>query len=300
MSDNEIIANGQRFTGSDLSIRGDHNTVIGTGCTVHGNHNNVKGSGNNVFGNHNIVQGCGNDVVGNRNRLSGVDNTARGRHNNISGLDNHANDSSHTSVTTHTRVSSSSTTTTSSITVGGVRIIGNPSSFGNIPEFLAGSGITVLQNYHGGMLIQGERRTSTNRNDSRRQATMATRSRSSARNSPLAVSNNNNNGNSSTHPSFSTRVTRSRAAAFSPRQTNTPHHPTVKCPTAEEEQHDKPAGASSCIICQDRAPICIALPCLHLSYCVACARSMARQPPPRVTCAKCRQPVESLARVFAE
>lgn len=83
----------------------------------------------------------------------------------------------------------------------------------------------------------------------------------------------------------------------------------VECPSQEEVSHDRPAseGAPACVICQENVPLCIALPCLHMSYCVECARSLCLHRETgtpkrkgRVNCAKCREPLHAVSRVFVE
>jgi len=83
---------------------------------------------------------------------------------------------------------------------------------------------------------------------------------------------------------------------------------SVECPTLGELVHDREVlddGGPVCIICQTNMPLCVALPCLHMSYCVSCARSMCcdeHGQPKRVVvhCAKCRRPARAVSRVFAE
>eukprot|EP00977_Amphora_coffeiformis_P007868 scaffold1751_cov253-Amphora_coffeaeformis.AAC.4 len=93
------------------------------------------------------------------------------------------------------------------------------------------------------------------------------------------------------------------------RPTTNSADPFVKCPTLAELVHDKEVNDDGCgpvcIICHANMPLCVALPCLHMSYCVACARSMCcdehgRANKLRVECAKCRQPIQAVSRVFAE
>ena len=81
----------------------------------------------------------------------------------------------------------------------------------------------------------------------------------------------------------------------------------VKCPGQEELTHDSLAApdASTCIICLENAPICMAYPCNHLSYCVTCARALSLEAgrPKRygnVPCPKCRTLVKSFERCVFE
>lgn len=81
----------------------------------------------------------------------------------------------------------------------------------------------------------------------------------------------------------------------------------VKCPDAAALARDARAvpGASTCIICLDNTPICMAFPCNHLSYCVACVRTLSlSEGRPKhfgqVPCPKCRTQVESFERCVFE
>ena len=83
----------------------------------------------------------------------------------------------------------------------------------------------------------------------------------------------------------------------------------VQCPSVEDKQHDHLAGNGGgvCIICQENAPLCAAVPCMHMSYCVSCARSLCctntngeQKRRGDVACAKCRVPVQAISRVFLE
>lgn len=112
---------------------------------------------------------------------------------------------------------------------------------------------------------------------------------------------------SSQRPLQMQRSTSGRQTAFTRLRATPTTTSTVQCPTLEEVSHDKPSpeGSPACVICQERIPICIALPCLHMSYCVACARSLCLQaetgrPKRQVQCAKCRQSVDAVSRVFME
>ena len=83
----------------------------------------------------------------------------------------------------------------------------------------------------------------------------------------------------------------------------------VKFPSEQEENNDINVASGSgntCVICLEKAPICVAMPCMHVAYCVACARSMSLRENGRpkrhgtVKCAKCRQSVDKFARVYLE
>ena len=83
----------------------------------------------------------------------------------------------------------------------------------------------------------------------------------------------------------------------------------VEGPLPSDVEHDKvPAAeedAKTCIICLERAPCCVAYPCMHASYCVACARTLCfgesgteLYKRGKVKCAQCREKVDSIKRIF--
>ena len=47
---------------------------------------------------------------------------------------------------------------------------------------------------------------------------------------------------------------------------------TIHIPSADHE--DKPASNKACVVCLVNEPLCAALPCGHLAFCVACSRSL--------------------------
>lgn len=76
-------------------------------------------------------------------------------------------------------------------------------------------------------------------------------------------------------------------------------------PTDLPEDVAEPDSGKACVICMERKPICVALPCMHQCYCVECARSMCfgvegvdLKEQGSVKCAKCRSPVDSIKRIF--
>ena len=167
------------------------------------------------------------------------------------------------------------------------------------------------------VVVVGERRGKNGSNHHHHQQHGATNqtvvNRPTNRRSPRRTRNNDDTPNGgATTPTLARRtgmVANNRALiATTNLNQDTTSGGRVTCPSEYEEQHDKgpAAGGATCIICHEKAPICIVMPCMHLSYCVACTRSMCcnteGQPKHRsqFKCAKCRQPIHSAARVFAE
>ena len=83
----------------------------------------------------------------------------------------------------------------------------------------------------------------------------------------------------------------------------------VEGPLPTDVLHDKsiPDGSDqkACIVCLERVPCCVALPCMHLSYCIACARRMCfgqtgveLYERGKVKCAECRVAVDAIKRTF--
>lgn len=76
-------------------------------------------------------------------------------------------------------------------------------------------------------------------------------------------------------------------------------------PSEHEVEHDKVAERTSCIICMERVPCCIALPCRDLKFCVTCARQLCFDGDAKnlkrvgqVSCPACRKSITSIERVF--
>jgi hypothetical protein len=84
----------------------------------------------------------------------------------------------------------------------------------------------------------------------------------------------------------------------------------VEGPLPTDVLHDKPipdgnADQKACIVCLERVPCCVALPCMHLSYCIACARRLCfgqtgveLYERGKVKCAECRVAVDAIKRTF--
>jgi hypothetical protein len=81
----------------------------------------------------------------------------------------------------------------------------------------------------------------------------------------------------------------------------------VRGPPPSDIKHDRVAeeGAIVCAICLERAACCVASPCMHACYCVACSRHLCFGESGadlfergQVKCAKCREPVHSIKHIF--
>lgn len=85
-------------------------------------------------------------------------------------------------------------------------------------------------------------------------------------------------------------------------------HNVVNGPSVADLSHDyqpNDHASPSCIICLENAPICIASPCYHLSYCVRCARCLCygqqgtdRKERGQLKCACCNCAVDEIKRVY--
>ena len=79
-------------------------------------------------------------------------------------------------------------------------------------------------------------------------------------------------------------------------------------PTDVHQDKNVPDGMvdqKTCIICLERVPCCVALPCMHLSYCITCARSLCfgasgteLYEVGKVKCSECRVVVDAIKRTF--
>lgn len=83
----------------------------------------------------------------------------------------------------------------------------------------------------------------------------------------------------------------------------------VDGPTPDQLLHDKiqanEVDGKTCVVCLENEPCCIATPCMHLIYCVKCARNLCFGPDGdnlkkvgEVKCAECRGEVKTIQRVF--
>ena len=97
----------------------------------------------------------------------------------------------------------------------------------------------------------------------------------------------------------------SSSVAVTATTTSTRTEPRIPCPSEADAQNDKkaePDASNVCIICRENIPQAAAVPCMHLSYCLGCARTMCcvRSSSYKVNCAKCRQPAIALTRIYLE
>ena len=331
-----IIANNRTFTNPYLKIQGNGNVVCGAYCEVTGDSNIISGAYINVRGNSNILSGTFNKVVGNSNRLTGVGNRAEGEHNIVEGMNNVA-------VGMHTVYQEGTQAQGPTVYMNGNVVEGMDDIFSQFGDIFSAANMSNASStsttFHGDGNITihtGGRRfnltgnprynisggnltfTSWSENDRITEAgtTMTidawNQAQGTAQTNNAAVPTSNNTRNQGANPVTNTvntnRSTRSANRRTFATSTNLDTTVYVKCPSAQDERHDKDAapGGSTCVICHEKSPICIATPCMHMAYCVACSRSMCcdTQGRPKlrgkVACAKCRQQVHRVARVFAE
>lgn len=72
----------------------------------------------------------------------------------------------------------------------------------------------------------------------------------------------------------------------------------VSLPSDEDCEKDKElleddVNQSSCVVCLDRLPMCVVMPCMHKCICCTCARAL-----PKHDCPVCRKPFIQIARVY--
>lgn len=82
----------------------------------------------------------------------------------------------------------------------------------------------------------------------------------------------------------------------------------VEGPTVAELEHDKIVAdednEKTCVICLTNKSLCAAVPCMHMSYCVKCARFLCfgeedtLKQVGTVKCAECRAQVNAIKRIF--
>ena len=96
------------------------------------------------------------------------------------------------------------------------------------------------------------------------------------------------------------------SVAVTAETTSTRTEPRIPCPSEADALNDvkaEPDASNVCIICQENVPQAAAIPCMHLSYCLGCARTMCcvrSSSSYKVNCAKCRKPAIAVTRVYLE
>ena len=274
-------------TGENVTVEGNRNTVTGKYANVTGNENQVQGDLAQVTGNHNTVSGRFSAATGDSNRVHGDYAYATGRRNRVRNnglrLDVPANASPHRRRLAALRVQHQET-------------MAELARMANENRLAAARHQARLQAM---MRQQAEEHLPQRQGQNLWQAL-------------LGNFNHNDDGDDDDDEQDGQNNRRRRR----PRRASTPRAAQrvaeeIECPSEAELPHDVAVDANDtdspcCVICRAARPICVALPCMHLSYCVACARLMALDDdghPKRagqVECAKCRKPVKGLRRVFVE
>lgn len=244
--------------------------MAGNCCRVVGNCNHLTGHYNLVEGDSNHLFGSYSRASGNYNTLSGHDSYAAGENNTLTGPDSRA-------VGADNRVDSAPGNN------GNGSVNWNPIENPNIAIHAA-----MILTFHQ-MHMQ---------NEALIRILNATLTRFSIpSNSPSA---NATFQQDTDRPDLAaTSRTNLPSAAATVRTTTV----RVKVPRVDEERYDKLAapGEPVCIICRENLPLCAATPCMHVSYCIGCARALClRQRDTSVQCAKCRQGIVSMVRVYLE
>lgn len=306
-----IVANHQTITRSYVTIHGNHNTIRASSvtvvghdnritsnyCTVHGHRNIIEGSSpevrgneNQVYGNYGTISGHGNLVNGNSPTVTGDRNNVTGNYCYVSGNDNVV-DGSSASVTGHrNRVAGRYASATGDFNI----LTGqHATAYGNHNQVPDPPQNDALQQYLNQIRQSMEQR---------RQIVVQQAQQAFVRHDAEAALQNNHAAMNDPLPEPVPPPPRRLVLQFR----------RMQVPSIQDLQHDvaleeDDTTSPACIICRENVPICVALPCLHMSYCVACARllsvNQATGDPQRVNsveCAKCRQPCTDMRRVFVE
>ena len=297
-TNNPMVANHQIITRSYSTIHGNHNTIRASSvtvvghdnhiesnyCNVRGHRNTVEGSSPTVDGDHNTIRGNYSNVRGHDNRITGSTpsvtgdrNTVNGKYSNVNGHDNVV-DGNSASVTGHrNRVAGRYATAHGNdniLTGHHATAHGNNNQVPAAPQYNAAAGdpIQALLQQQATMMAALQVQQ-----DAAMQALQLPAPRRTARATTMTLASN-----------------------------------VMQVPTLEECQHDVWIDADdtttpACVICREKVPLAAALPCLHMSYCLSCARVLCcdaatGQPKPlgAVNCAKCRQPCTAMRRVFVD
>lgn len=255
----DVTASGQTFVCNGLHISGDNNTIKGNFCRVTGNHNQIDGDNCVIQGNNNIVSGSGCIILGVNNRVTGT----RCLYNGV---------------------------------FEGTYAPSNNDSNGP-PSVISTSGSAFLEYRDGNDDDSSSTSTSSSGNSSSippplEQHAIAQRNGSAASSSPSSSgeeynspafrfprvyyeSSSSSSESSSSSSSSSSSTSSSSSPFISPMEIATlqrVHHPTPTDMALDSPPSDENAG--TCIICQEHKATCAAFPCMHMSYCAGCARSL--------------------------
>uniref|UniRef100_A0A7S3PC35 RING-type domain-containing protein n=1 Tax=Amphora coffeiformis TaxID=265554 RepID=A0A7S3PC35_9STRA len=320
-----IQASFQTFTQPNLYIQGNHNIIQGDHCWVEGNFNQVTGHQTTVVGRSNIIAGDASRVMGSFNQLTGRHSLAQGDNNHFTGPYSRAHGHNNT-LSGH-----------DGFAIGNHNTLTGPNSraegaYNRVVVHHHNNNTTVVANdtTHPNttdMSLQAMIHLAIYQMHMQHEALMRVLRLSMSRINNTATTNTSNTNSTTSQETLSSEsLTAHYASSNRPaltvthrttnrrrRTTSTTRAPII--PDADEERHDKvatPGIDPVCIICHENLPQCAAMPCMHLSYCIACARAMClipqgggtesggRRRGAVIPCAKCRQPIQSMRRFFLE
>lgn len=341
----DIIGDSNVVKGASCKVTGDFNRVRGNRCTANGDSNIVDGNFSQVQGNYNVLSGRDSHVKGNHNKLAGCSCSASGNHNRLTGNNSHAYGSHNTLKGFHCFAEGRFNVVEHH---AGSRSAEDDSVLEN-PDRMDTSLSSTDYDNNEILSLSPYREREAERASLLNDVVHAVndvlrgeeQSREDVANIPSSLDTQSPVNRQDLHRSFTSRAVEEQIEARRrgrhagdqslPRYQNTssllqrlrgedraasvPAAPSACperiCPAPEEVQHDRvaPPGGSICVICQENTPVCVALPCLHMSYCVACARALfchaeeCKSPEKgrgTVQCAKCRKAVKAISRVYQE
>lgn len=256
--------------GSNATVTGNGNNITGQNATVNGNGNNVTGNGSRVNGNGNNVKGNNGRIIGNGNNVSGKDNFVDGNGNHVTGVGNQ---------------------------IQGVGNVAGVGGGGNVAVAVGLQGMVFNNNNDDNniVVVNGGAISSSSSSDDDSSSSSSSNNHPSDEAAQIIDWQNQRDQLPPVNRSPPISRKRDRETQY------------VEGPTPEEILHDEPEPDETltCVVCLERKRICIALPCLHRSYCVVCARNMCFgangdgiKEQGDVKCAVCRETVESIKRTF--
>ncbi len=254
-----IRNNRSTIIGSNRRIDGDYNTIVGSNCIIVGHNNNITGSNNEINGNGNKIFGSNYKVWGNGNDITGSNQIVRGDRNKVVGSNCRIWGRNNTLEGTNNLRNGRNVPNNTRDTV----VANNSSSNRNFSA--VGSGNIVI---YDGVFIPSDSEDDSDEDEEEEDT-----------DSDDYIEEGDSHGYENPDPEPKPKRLKQQ----------------VKVPS--ESHEDKPATnlEKTCIICLVNEPVCAALPCGHLNFCVECSRRLAREnedSEEQTTCPTCRAKVE--------
>lgn len=243
-------------------IRNNRSNIVGSNRRIDGDYNNIVGSNCTIVGCNNNITGSNNEINGNGNKILGSNSTVFGHGNDVTGSNQIVRGDRNKVIGSNCKTWGSNNTIEGSNnqlngrnvpnSTRGTAIINNSSSNRNFSA--VGSGNIVI---YDGVFIPSD----DDNHGYRREETDSSDS--------------------------SEEEDSSEDVLPQPKRQKTINIPS-------ESHEDKPAAnpEKTCIVCLVNEPVCAALPCGHMNFCVGCSRVMGLKTGSDTKCPNCRGKVE--------